>query len=96
MTKRPLPSFDFARAYAAQPVATPTFLAADYSDDKEPEEFDEAFPDRFGDWSDEDDTRDSGLWDTDIETLAAMAVARAAHASHAVGSTLASTLERWR
>ena len=94
MTKRPAPSFEFARAYVAEPVFAPFNAAASHDDDA---------PERF-DWSDDesnlgdDPDADTGVWDADVETLAAMAVARA-HASasmRSINATLASTIERWR
>jgi hypothetical protein len=91
-TRRPVPNFDFARAYAAGPMAPRILFSADESADDEPDRYD---------WSDDEDEAgeaddDSGQWESDVEQLAALAVTRASHSRHVIGSTLARTLERWR
>jgi hypothetical protein len=81
--------------YLMSPYTTPdtysTQANAPFSDDAEPEQFD--------DWDDEEPDAggfDTGVWEYDLETLAAVAVARPSGVLRTVGPTVVSTLERWR
>jgi hypothetical protein len=96
MTHRPAPNFDFARVCSAGPDGSAVLFASDFSDDREPDLFPEPDPEQPYDWShDNDGAPNANVWESDVDELAALAVARASHDVHAMGATSMRTIERW-
>jgi hypothetical protein len=96
MTKRAAPNFDFARVCSAGPDGSAILFGSDFSDEREPDLFPEPDPEQPYDWSHDNEAgRESNSWDSDVGELAALAVARAAHAQHVMGATSIRTIERW-